>query len=44
MSQAREKFVIEVDSEILAAVRALAEKEGRPLQASRRRGPRRPDR
>lgn len=33
MSRGREKFVTDVDSEILAAVHALAEKEGRSLQA-----------
>jgi hypothetical protein len=33
MSQIREKFVTEVDSEILAAVRALAEKQSCPLEA-----------
>ncbi|MBI1787849.1 MAG: hypothetical protein HYR60_09910 [Acidobacteria bacterium] len=33
MSQTREKFATQVNSEILASVRALAEKEGRQLQA-----------
>jgi hypothetical protein len=33
MSQAREKFATQVNSEILTAVRTLAEKEGRQLQA-----------
>ncbi len=33
MSQTREKFATQVNSEILSAVRALAEKEGRQLQA-----------
>jgi len=33
MSQTREKFATQVDSEILSAVRTLAEKEGRQLQA-----------
>jgi hypothetical protein len=33
MAQIREKFAIQVNSEILAAVRTLAEKEGRQLQA-----------
>jgi hypothetical protein len=33
MSAAREKFATQVNSEILATVRALAEKEGRQLQA-----------
>jgi hypothetical protein len=33
MSQIREKFATQVDSEILSAVRTLAEKEGRQLQA-----------
>jgi hypothetical protein len=33
MSQTREKFATQVNSEILAAVRALAQKEGRQLQA-----------
>ena len=33
MSQTREKFATQVNSEILAAVRTLAEKEGRQLQA-----------
>jgi predicted transcriptional regulator len=33
MSQTREKFAIQVNPEILAAVRALAEAEGRQLQA-----------
>lgn len=33
MSQTREKFATQVNSELLAAVRRLAEKEGRQLQA-----------
>ena len=33
MSQAREKFATQVNSEILSAVRTLAHKEGRQLQA-----------
>jgi hypothetical protein len=33
MAQTREKFATQVNSEILAAVRALAEKEGSQLQA-----------
>jgi len=33
MSQSREKFATQVNSEILSAVRALADKEGRQLQA-----------
>ena len=33
MAQVREKFATQVNSEILATVRALAEKEGRQLQA-----------
>jgi hypothetical protein len=33
MSATREKFATQVNSEILRAVRALAEKEGRQLQA-----------
>ena len=33
MSQTREKFATQVNSEILSAVRMLAEKEGRQLQA-----------
>lgn len=33
MSQARQKFATQVNSEILASVRTLAEKEGRQLQA-----------
>jgi hypothetical protein len=33
MSQTREKFATQVNTEILAAVRVLAEKEGRQLQA-----------
>lgn len=33
MAQAREKFATQVNSEILTAVRTLAEKEGRQLQA-----------
>lgn len=31
--QAREKFATQANSELLAAVRALAEKEGRQIQA-----------
>ena len=33
MSQTRAKFATQVNSEILSAVRTLAEKEGRQLQA-----------
>jgi len=33
MSPSREKFATQVDSEILAEVRTLAQKEGRQLQA-----------
>ena len=33
MSATREKFATQVNSEILSAVRTLAEKEGRQLQA-----------
>ena len=33
MSQTREKFATQVNSAILSAVRTLAEKEGRQLQA-----------
>ena len=33
MSQTREKFATQVRSDILSAVRALADKEGRQLQA-----------
>jgi hypothetical protein len=33
MSATREKFATQVNSEILSAVRALADKEGRQLQA-----------
>jgi hypothetical protein len=33
MSQAREKFATQVNPEILSALRTLAEKEGRQLQA-----------
>ena len=33
MSQTREKFATQVKPEILSAVRALAEKEGRQIQA-----------
>ena len=33
MSQTREKFATQVNSEILASVRVLADKEGRQLQA-----------
>ncbi len=33
MAQNREKFATQVNSEILSAVRALADKEGRQLQA-----------
>ena len=32
MSQAREKFVAQVSPQILSAIRAIAEQEGRPLQ------------
>jgi len=32
MSSSREKFATQVNSKVLAAVRALAEKEGRQLQ------------
>jgi hypothetical protein len=32
MSKPREKFATQVNSEILSAVRSLAEKEGRQLQ------------
>ena len=32
-NQPREKLSIQVDSEVLAAVRSLARSEGRPLQA-----------
>lgn len=32
MSQTREKFATQVNAEILSAIRALAEKEGRQLQ------------
>ena len=32
MSQTREKFATQVNAEILSAVRALADKEGRQLQ------------
>jgi hypothetical protein len=32
-TSAREKFATQVDAEILAAVRALAQKEGRQIQA-----------
>jgi len=32
MSQTREKFATQVNTEILSAVRSLAEKEGRQLQ------------
>lgn len=33
MTKAREKFATQVDSEILATIRDLAQKEGRQLQA-----------
>ncbi len=33
MSRTREKFATQVNAEILSAVRAIAEKEGRQLQA-----------
>ncbi len=33
MSQTREKFATQVNSEILSALRTLAQKEGRQLQA-----------
>ena len=33
MSASREKFATQVNSEVLAAVRELAEKEGRQIQA-----------
>jgi hypothetical protein len=33
MSETREKFATQVNSEILSAVRSLADKEGRQLQA-----------
>ena len=33
MSQVREKFATQVNSQILTSVRALAEKEGRQIQA-----------
>ena len=33
MSQAREKLVTQVNSEILSAIRAIAEQEGRQIQA-----------
>lgn len=33
MAQTREKFATQVNSEILSTVRALAEKEGRQIQA-----------
>jgi len=33
MSQVREKFATQVNSEILSTVRAIAQKEGRQLQA-----------
>jgi len=33
MSNAREKFATQVNSKILASLRTLAQKEGRPLQA-----------
>lgn len=33
MSQTREKFATQVNSELLANIRSLAEKEGRQLQA-----------
>ena len=33
MSQGREKFATQVNSEVLSAVRAIAQKEGRQIQA-----------
>ena len=42
MSRIREKFATQVNSEILSAVRVLAETEGRQLQALARGPPRRP--
>ena len=33
MSQIREKFATQVNAEVLATIRAIAEKEGRQLQA-----------
>ena len=33
MSQTREKFATQVNTEILASIRAIAQKEGRQLQA-----------
>jgi hypothetical protein len=33
MSQVREKFATQLNSDVLAAVRAIAEKKGRQLQA-----------
>lgn len=33
MSQAREKFATQVNAELLAALRALAQEEGRQIQA-----------
>jgi hypothetical protein len=33
MSSAREKFATQVDSEILAAIRTIAQNEGRQIQA-----------
>ncbi len=33
MSKTREKFATQVDSEILSTIRAIAEQEGRQLQA-----------
>ena len=33
MSQTREKFATQVNAEILSSIRAIAEKEGRQLQA-----------
>ncbi len=33
MSQVREKFATQVNTEILSAIRAIAEQEGRQLQA-----------
>ena len=44
MSQAREKLVTQVNSEILSAIRAIAEQEGRQIRGSRGGGPCRPDR
>jgi hypothetical protein len=38
VAQTREKFATQVNSKVLKAVRALAEKEGRQLQALVDRG------